>query len=819
MAWASRRGSVGEEVSRLYALNSAGAVVGGALAGFYLIETLGQRHTVYAAAAGNLGLAAAAFLLSRWSSASDGKAGDPATAAVVAETSREAWLPVLCAFAAGAAALLLEVVWIRLFALIFGSATQSFTVIVCAFITGITIGAAWAERLLRPFAASQPDAALQPESAAMQQNAALQPKPAASQQRLLRGLFAAGLGAALFTAIAQAAYVLLPWMLARLRMHYGAEHAFLRFSGARFSLCLLVMAVPTVLSGLLLPFCAELASARRGAGDAVGRVFSANAAGAVLGAALAGTVLVPHLSLRGTLLCAEVLYLAIGLAGAARGFSGRGRSAVLGLAALATLATLAASHRSWDLRALDAGEFRRSAPVGSYAAWAAEQRRAELTFHEEGSTSTVSVLTLPDGKRYLKVNGKTDASNWGDVLTAAGSPAVGVLAAEHPRHALVVGFGSGVTADALLKFGLDVDVVEIEPAVLHAAPLFTDVNDGCLERVRVHVADARTFLQVAEKKWDVIVNEPSNPWVAGVSSLFTREFFQAVSARLDDGGSFVQWFHLYDMDDDTVRLILRTLASVFPEVSVWHFENDIALLARKRPMARDLGTLQERFGAPAVRSYFNKLGVYDLFSLLSLQLASEEGVRKLLAGDAGPLHEDDLPRLEYHAPRAQFDRSYSFWLTAHDERVALLRSPAASDLLIADVLRARPPTLSEMIDFTLVQSAQPWSPERFRLLYFERVLASCREPWTLGRLVLSFERAKREREAERALAALETLEPSSARTMFLRVELRLRRLGPEQAARDPLVAGLLASCGRAPESDPYRKSCRALAQSLKLPLE
>jgi hypothetical protein len=260
-----------------------------------------------------------------------------------------------------------------------------------------------------------------------------------------------------------------------------------------------------------------------------------------------------------------------------------------------------------------------------------------------------------------------------------------------------------------------------------------------------------------------------------------------------------------------LRLILRTVGAVFPYVTIWHFENDIALVARTRAAPRDLASMHARFEAG--RDYLARFGVYDLPSLLSLQLASEEGFRALL--DAGPLHDDDRPTLEYRAPRAQFARAYSFFLTTVDERRQL---DARSRLLFGELLRQRPLRDGEMVDFTLLQAGQPWAPEPFRFRYFEQVLASCREPWTLGQLVVNLERTRRPVEAERALAAVATLDPDGPRTWFLRAELRLRRVGEAAAPGDRALREALLACDRAPDGDPFRRACRGLAERLAVTL-
>ena len=263
-----------------------------------------------------------------------------------------------------------------------------------------------------------------------------------------------------------------------------------------------------------------------------------------------------------------------------------------------------------------------------------------------------------------------------------------------------------------------------------------------------------------------------------------------------------------------MRLILRTLGDVFPDVTVWHIENDIALVARERPIVRNLDRMEARFGLDPVRKFFFGIGIYDVFSLLSLQLASEDGFRKLV--DDGPLHVDDLPLLEYRAPRAQFARSYAFFLTAFDER----RRLASSSLLITDWLHNRKVGNNEVIDFTLMQSLQRFSPDAFRFMFFDRVLADCKEPWTLARIVSNLEHTKREKESDRAMAALVALDPSSPRTLMLRAQVIMRKKGNDAAGKDPEMREILTQCvaGSGQQGRIFRDTCRQMGEMFSIAL-
>ena len=175
-----------------------------------------------------------------------------------------------------------------------------------------------------------------------------------------------------------------------------------------------------------------------------------------------------------------------------------------------------------------------------------------------------------------------------------------------PRDALVIGLGSGVTADAILASGeiQRLDVVEISPEVVEASAYFERENRGVLKKpgVRLLIGDGRSHLRLSDRQYDVIVSEPSNPWMAGVAALFTREFFEAARARLRSGGVFCQWAHTYEIAEEDLRSIVHTFASVFPDGTMWLVgESDLLLIGsvagehriarggRRRTMAVGLG--------------------------------------------------------------------------------------------------------------------------------------------------------------------------------------------------------------------------------------
>ena len=287
-------------------------------------------------------------------------------------------------------------------------------------------------------------------------------------------------------------------------------------------------------------------------------------------------------------------------------------------------------------RDLSPGEFRR------------RQERRELLLYEEGLSTTVTVARSPTAIS-LSVNGKTDASTGRDMATQLMLGHLGALLHPEPHRALVIGLASGITVGAIAQHPLQaIDVAEIGPAMIEASRFFAKENRNALAdpRVRVLIGDGRQILEAASVPYDIIVSEPSNPWIAGVVSLFTREFHESARRRLAPDGIMVQWLQGYSIFTDDVRMVLRTMQEVFPHVSVWApFPGDFLLVATPGPATLDLSLVERRLAAsPALREDFARLRL-DGPGLAWRFFLGEDDARRFAAG--APLNTDDRPLLEF----------------------------------------------------------------------------------------------------------------------------------------------------------------------------
>lgn len=651
----ARSSGLGRALAHLYAVNSLGAAVGAWVAGTVSLPAIGLSATARWAAGLNLALGVVAIAGARaGATTSSQQRPEPAASAPRAIAA------IVGLVLSGFTAMVYETGWIRVLTLIVGGSTYAFTWIVCTFIGGLALGSAWVSR-----------------------------RPIGGDELTRFGWLQVGV--VLSVALTIPGYLLVPWLFVVVQSVLArADVAFHVWQAVMFGCASLVMLVPTFLMGAAFPVGARVVAAGHAAlGRRLGLVWAANTIGTVLGALLAGLWLMPTFGLERLFTVGLVLS---GLGAMVALASAPSRKLVALGAVLCAVVGSATVATGWAPLLAQLSPFRLDPATVKLASPAAYldtfAKTYDTNFVRDDTFATVYVGTARknDGHRFLLVNGKPDASTGlHDQSTQVMLGQLGLLLAPRdPKQVMVIGAGAAVTVGAALTHPIErLDLVEISSAVLEAARFFDDVNGRALDDPRVHVTidDARTALALAQTRYDVIVSEPSNPWVAGISSLFTDEFFSIVDARLADDGVLVQWLHTYEMTTELVQLVVRTLTRHFPEVTVWQGgDGDLLLIATRRPQLASFETITRRLERAAVRDDLARVDVRLLEGVLARQLLSARDVRNFAA--TGPLNTDDHNRLEYQAPRA-------FW--AHASAVIPdARLHENSGLLLAERLAQRP---------------------------------------------------------------------------------------------------------------------------------
>jgi spermidine synthase len=647
--WELRR--AGLRIGTLYAVNLFGAVAGSFLAGFVFLPQLGLRWTNVTAATFNLTLAAAILIGRRFlpaappgrsmeelvdEAAAEGRIASGAAPPEVVVDARARRVALGAFIVSGATAMTLQVMWTRALAVLIGSSIFSFTIILVAFLVGLGVGSAVFGRLSQR---------------------------TAHPVRWLAGLH---LGIALAVGVSYLTTDRLPYVFTWLlrSTSFGVD----TILACQFVLACVTVLPATILMGGVFPLTVRIVATRlESVGRDLGNAYALNTVGAIVGSFLSGFVVLPKLGLQRGIYASVLggLCLAAALAAVAPGLT-RGRRA-LGVGAAFALAALGLVLPRWDLVSFSSGFFRVSI-AREYISRQIHKKNwqdPKLVFYEDGTATTVTVDQW--GKTYsLKNNGKVDASNDSDMATQI---VVGLLPllfyrGETPPTVALVGFGSGVTAGAITQYPIkSLEVVELEPAIYRASHFFDNDNHRPMENPKVtwRVGDGRNFLTQRSDRFDVLVSQPSNPWLTGVSNLFTREYFRDVKTRLAPHGVFCQWAQLYEMSPWNIKTIYRTLREEFPYVYVFAAEDlssDTILLASLEPLKLDLGVLERAFRDPTTRAEARRAGLASPHDVMAYLLLGPDELEAFTAGS--PDNTDDNARIEFSAPRdllgyAKFD--------------------------------------------------------------------------------------------------------------------------------------------------------------------
>lgn len=612
---------VGRLLSRIYAINTLGAFVGASLAGFVLLPALGLKVSLVIAAAVNIGICVASHFVRLSDTATRDAAGE-----VVAAPAPFPRVLVPIAFCfTGAASMACQVGWTRGLILSLGSSVYAFSAILSAFLAGLGLGSLLYARVVRTA------------------------RPRLEHLAWLQA--AVGWTCALTIP----ALGVLPILLGEVFPY--VQHSFTLVLGVDIGIAALLLLAPTFLMGLGFPLATHLYSQDlRFLGRDVGDVYSANTLGCILGAFAAGFLLIPHLGAQWTLKAAAAVNLATALMLLLVSRGARTRTSwAAGAACLVGLAGVYLLPR-WDPTVMSSG-------VAVYATSSPERRAmfrtAPPTYYRDGVSTTVTVHVLADGTLALRVNGKTDASTGRyDMLHQRLLGYLPGLLHPAPRTALIVGLGSGVTADSVRSLpGMErVDCAELEPAVIEAAGLWKAHNADVLADPRVTVVptDGRTFALGSPRQYDIIMNQPSNPWIAGIGNLFTVDFYLGCERRLAPDGVMLQWVQLYGMDWRDLGMVVKTFYEVFPHGTIWYTHlGDLLMVGTREPRAVDLERIRGLWkSCEPLHRHMWQIGVSSPEELMGHFLLTREEALAAFT-DAG-LNTDDRPLLEFSAPRSLY---------------------------------------------------------------------------------------------------------------------------------------------------------------------
>jgi spermidine synthase len=625
----------GETLATLYFTNSLGAAIGVLVSGFVLINLVGLPGTILTAGLLNIALALVIWAAVRGQS-------EPAAARATASAPSRGkdglarWFTV-AAFLTGAASFMYELGWIRMLSLVLGSSTHSFELMLSAFIFGLAFGGLYVRRRIEQIR-----------------------DPVAYVAYVM---IAMGALAALTLPAYNLTFDFMAWFLgtsARTANGYAA------FNGISQLIAALIMIPATFCAGMTLPLLTQELM-RRGTGErAIGTIYSANTLGAIVGVLVTIHVLMPLIGVKGVILGGAGIHMGLGLSRlfASRHFPSR-RSGIA-LAICVGVFGFALFVVNLDPVRMASGVYR----TGS----AALPDGATVTYLRDGKTATISLVQL-GGVVTIATNGKPDAG----IQMGPGEPTVDestmVLAAAiplsmqpHPARVANIGFGSGLTTHTLLTSALvkRLDSIEIEPLMVEAArrgfgPRISNVFAD--PRSHIEYEDAKTFFASTREPYDLIVSEPSNPWVSGVATLFSDEFYSRITHHLAADGYFVQWMQIYETNLGVVASVIKALAPHFGAYAIYNTDDlDILIIATRGAALRagDDQLLQSR----QLRAELSRVGVQSVADIQSRKIGDNLTIGPLLQSLPVPANSDFYPFVDLNAPRLRYMRENALELPA-----------------------------------------------------------------------------------------------------------------------------------------------------------
>lgn len=633
-AFVSEGKTSGAPLGLLYGLNTLGGAAGVIGSTFWLLGTAGANMTLALVSLANLMIGVFCFtILGRKICIL------PAEPAPTVVKSRAAFqyssfslsdaAVLLVFFTSGFTALSLEVSWTRVLAYVVGSHGYTFGIILAAFLCGIALGSVLLSRFADRLA---------------------YPLKWLGITQLMIGMTAFGVSIVMFN---------LQGLTGRLALHAGDSWNW--FITMEMLFLFLLLLIPTLCMGAVFPLVmTAIIRNFKNLGTNVGVSYALNTVGSILGAFLAGFVLIPSL---GIALSLKISILTSILAGSLllvivpKKIFKKATALVLGLGlivfVLYTRLGYPLQHISIDER---------------------------LIFYDESSSSTVAVREDGKGSRMLSINGLDEVPvDPASLLTFRVLAHLPLLVHPDPQRVMVLSLGGAITTGSVARHPVQqIDALELCPPVVQAAALFKRWNYGVMADDRLHIIiqDGRNHLLTTPKKYDIITADATHPWSADSWILYTSEMYRLVGSRLNASGIFCQWIPLHWMSADDFKCILRTMRTAFPHLSLWYTGSYVVAMGSSQPLRPDPSIIERRMRRTDIQKDLAAVGINSSASLLGLHLIADADIDRFVG--KGPLNSDDFAFLEHAAARC-FGRE-----TTPENLVALLQARKLPEFLSAD---------------------------------------------------------------------------------------------------------------------------------------
>ena len=630
---ADRWSRFAKDIGNLYAVNTTGAVIGTLLTAFVLIPAFGIEAIIYTVGVVNIVMGAVAVYSNKFvteAASADGFDEESVTAGEPdkdeADDAQEAGggispgfarLIILGFAASGFTALAYEVIWSRVLGFILTGTIYAFATVLAVFLTGIAVGSFVVSRYIDRLSS-------------------------VGKTINLLALVEVLIG------LTSTALIILYAKMPEFDFYHRitATQDFTEFIYLNFMTSFILLFVPAFLFGTTFPLVCKIYSRTTGhVGESIGNIYSLNTVGGILGSFAGGFLLIHFMGMQTSLLLMGAINIIIGilffirnpLTVKSRGYAYAG--VTVAAAIVITLLLPANMPKALHESLLRKGE--------------------RMLFYAEGPSATVMIAEkegagLKFSNKRLWVNGNMATAAYYEGLQINRFQGVlPFLMHPDPKELLVICFGSGTTFGTLSQFDVErVDNVDIAKTVIKGAPFFKSENRDVLNNPvsNIIIDDGRSYLEVTEKKYDVITEEPMHPSLAGVVNLYTTEYYELAKEHLKPGGIMSQWIPLYNLSVEDVRMLVRTFQSVFPHTTIWIASSDIFMIGSEEKQSVDYRRILERLKKPNIKKLLTEIDLEDPIELLATFLMNEDKVREYAQG-AAPIN-DDMPLVEFTGPRS-----------------------------------------------------------------------------------------------------------------------------------------------------------------------
>ncbi len=653
----TKKQSIGANVGLAYGVNTLGAVFGGLLTGFFLIKSFGVQNSMYIAFCMNAFVFFGALYLSRTFSFTT-------PTHIVKKLPKTFFWLVTIYFGSGFLALGYEVLWLRMLGILATNGVYTFVLALAIYLLGFSLGSLFLFKTL------------------------------ARRLSALQIFFIAnfGVGASALACISLAYFW--PPIIRRQLLHIvenGALHlGHLAIFEAVYAFSL--MFLPALFMGLAYPaVCQKLIEDKKNIAEQSGLIYFIGNLGAMFGIFCTGLLIIPALGLNATLsvfCAASIVFAVLTILIYPETFPTRAILAYGGSGLTLTLSILYVMFappilRYGNVYYDERMEKWRERPMQGNA------KETNILRYKAGASGTIIVKEerrsgKSDFVRRLYVDDQAVASTIpAAVIDAKMLAHIPLLLHPNPSNALTVGFGSGGTSYSMKVHGVDTYAVEIEPEVLRSAKYFLDQNQSVMKsrNFQLILNDARDHLHTTKRKYDVISTDVTNLQYKQNASLYSREYFQLMKQRLAKGGIACAWIPIKAIDEEDLRILIRTFRSVFPHATLWfmdHAETSFGILiGTPEPIRFNLKRFKEAYAIPEVRRDLMRVGVEDPFQIMNFMYLDHEAYKAYVG--TGALHTDNRPTLEFSSPMSFYSGGGSLYPMV--EKWNSLRADSFSALL------------------------------------------------------------------------------------------------------------------------------------------